>query len=102
MATLSAPLSLSVYANHPLTETEAVGVPGWQTGIVPLQACKPICRALTWLTTALMEWYALHTILALEVWQALCLSQVPVEYKDLAVVTSTRVESAEDDPLLYK
>ena len=59
-----------------LTEPEAVGVPGWQTGAKALclysqfpQACKPICRALTWLTTALVEWNALHTILALGAWQ---------------------------------
>jgi len=63
---------LSVYANRPqsVTEPEAVGVPGWQTGAKALclysqspQSCKPIHRALTWLKTALVEWNALHTIL---------------------------------------
>ena len=29
---------------------------------------KPVRRALTWLTTAMMEWNALHTILAPGVW----------------------------------
>ena len=37
------------------------------------QACKPICRAPTWLTTALMEWNALHSIMAI--------MSAPVEYK---------------------
>jgi len=67
-----------------LTEPEAVGVPGWQTGAKALclysqspQACKPIRRAPTWLTTALVEWNALHTILAPGVWQTLCQSQCP-------------------------
>jgi len=32
------------------------------------------------LTTALMEWNALQSILTLGVWLALCLSQCPVEY----------------------
>jgi len=76
MATLSAPLLLvwlSVYANHHwlVTEPEAFGLPGWQTGAKALspycqssQACKPIHRAPTWLTTALVEWNALHAILA--------------------------------------
>ena len=44
--------------NHPwlVTEPEADGVPGWQTGATALclysqspQACKPVCRAPTWL-----------------------------------------------------
>ena len=52
------------------------------------QACKPILKALTWLTTALVVWNALHTILALGVWQALCFfHNGPVECKDLAVAT---------------
>jgi len=77
---------LSVYANHPwsVTEPEAVGVPGWQTGAKALclysqssQACKPVRRAPTWLTTALVEWNELHTILALGAWQTLCPSQCP-------------------------
>ena len=64
---------LSVYANHPwsVTEPEAVGVPGCQKGTKALclysqspQACKPVHRALTWLTTALVECNALRTILA--------------------------------------
>ena len=71
---------------------EAVGVPGWQTGAKALclysqspQACKPIRRAPTWLTTALMEWNALHTILAPG--GGFC-HNAPVEYKrDLAVAT---------------
>ena len=50
-----------LFLNHFLvTEPEAVGVPGWQTGTKALclysqssQACKPVHRALTWLTTAL-------------------------------------------------
>ena len=32
-------------------------------------ACKPMCRAQTWRTTALIEWNAVHIILALGVWQ---------------------------------
>jgi len=77
---------LRVYTNHPwsVTEPEAVGVPGWQTGAKALclysqspQACKPVCRAPTWLTTALVEWNELHTILALGAWQTLCPSQWP-------------------------
>jgi len=46
-----------------LSSQKAVGVPGWQTGTRALylysqspQACKSVCRAPTWLTTALMEW----------------------------------------------
>ena len=46
-----------------------VGVPRWQEGTKVLylysqssQACKPIHRALILLTTALMEWNVLHTI----------------------------------------
>ena len=35
------------------------------------QACKPFRRAPTWLTTALLEWNALLTILAPGVWQTL-------------------------------
>ena len=90
MATLSARLSFGLakaYANHPwsVTEPEAVGVPGWQTGTKALclysqspQACKPIRRAPTRLTTALVEWNALLTILAPGVWQTLlCQSQCP-------------------------
>ena len=89
MATLSAPLSLGLakaYANHPMsvTEPEAVGVPGWQTGAKALclycqspQACKPVRRAPTWWTIALVEWNALLTILAPGVWQTLCQSQCP-------------------------
>ena len=34
-----------------------------------------IVVGLIWLTTALMGWNALHTILALGVWQTLCMSQ---------------------------
>jgi len=41
------------------------------------QACKPVCRAPTWLTTASVEWKALLTILAPGVWQTLCQSQCP-------------------------
>jgi len=55
-------------------------VPGWQTGTRVLclysqspQACKSVRREPTSLTTALMEWNALHTILALVLWQILCL-----------------------------
>jgi len=56
MATLSASLSFGLakaYANHPwsVTEPEAVGVLGWQTGTKALclysqspQACKPVRR----------------------------------------------------------
>jgi len=51
------------------------------------QACKPVRRAPTWLTTALMEWNALLTILSI---------------KDLAVAISTRAGPAEDDPPVYK
>ena len=88
MATLLATLSFGLakaYANHPwsVTEPEAVGVPGWQTGTKALclysqspQACKPIQG-----TTALVEWNALQTILAPGVSQSLCQSQCPVEYK---------------------
>ena len=57
---------------------------GWQTGAKALclfsqspQACKPVRRAPTWLTTALVEWIALLTILAPGVWQTLCRSQCP-------------------------
>ena len=66
-----------VYANHPwsVTEPEAVGASGCQTGTKALclysqspQACKPTHRALTWLTTALVEWNALQTIMAPGVW----------------------------------
>ena len=54
-----------LFLNHFLvTEPEAVGVPGWQTGTKALclysqspQACKPVHRAPTWLTTALVEWH---------------------------------------------
>ena len=83
---------LSVYANHPwlVTEPEAVGVPGWQTGtkascplqLIP-QVCKPVHRALNWLTTALMESNAPHTILAPGAWQTLCQSQPLLSIKDL-------------------
>jgi len=57
--TLSAPLSFGLakaYANHlwSVTEPEAVGMPGWQTGAKALclysqslQACKPVRRAPT-------------------------------------------------------
>jgi len=67
MATLSALLSFGLakaYANHPwsVTEPEAVGVPGWQTDVKALcrysqspQACKPVHRAPTWLTTAFLS-----------------------------------------------
>ena len=62
-AQLRAPLS-------PYTQPgPVVGVPGWQTGAKALclnsqspQACKPVRRAPTWLTTALVEWNALLTI----------------------------------------
>ena len=102
MATLSAPLSFGLakaYANHPwsVTEPEAVGVPGWQTGTKALclynqspQACKPVRRAPTWLTTALVEWNALLTILAPG-----C-GRHCVSIKDLAVAISTRVGPAEE------
>jgi len=44
----------------------------------PLQtACKPVRRAPTSLTTALVAWNALLTILAPGVWQTLCQSQCP-------------------------
>jgi len=48
---------------------EAVWMPGWQRSGKELfpysqspQACKSVCRVPIWLTTALMEWNALHTI----------------------------------------
>ena len=100
-----------VYVNHPwsVTEPEAVGVPGWQTGAKALclysqspQACKPVRRAPTWLTTALVEWNALHTILAQGCGRHCVSHNAPVEYKDLAVAISTRAGPAEDDPPLYK
>jgi len=57
------------------------GLTGWHTGAKALylysqspQACKPIRRAPTWLTTALVKWNALQTILAPGVWQTLCQS----------------------------
>jgi len=55
---------------------------GLQTGSKALflysqACCKLVHWASTWLTTALMEWNALHTILAPGVWQTLCLSQYP-------------------------
>jgi len=87
--TLSVPLLLvwlSVYANNhwSVTEPEAIMVLGWQTGTEALclycqstQACKPNHRTPTLLTTALIEWNALHTILAPWVGQALRLSQCP-------------------------
>jgi len=78
---------LSVYANHPLsvTEPEITWTPGGRQAprhwsclySQSPQACTPIHRAPTWLTTALMEWNALHTILALGVCQELCRSQCP-------------------------
>jgi len=111
MATVSAPLSLvwlSVHANHPqlVTEPEAAGVHAWQTSAKALclysqspQACKHISRALTWLTTVLVEWNALHTILAPEAWQTLPVTIPLLSIKDLF---STRVGPAEDDLPLYK
>jgi len=61
-ANLSAPLSLVVLSWDAR----------WQTGDKALclysqfpQACKPVCRAPTSLTTASMEWNPLHMILVL-------------------------------------
>jgi len=61
-----------------VTEPEAVGVPWWQSGAKALclfsqspQACNPIRRAPTWLTTGLLEWNALHTILVSGVWHTI-------------------------------
>ena len=107
------PLSTTLakaYANHPwsVTEPEAVGVPEWQTGTKALclysqssQACKPVRRAPTWLTTPLVEWNALHTILGCG---RHCVGHnAPVEYKKtLQFAISTRAGPAEDDPPLYK
>ena len=81
-------ISLRFPTIHQLTEREAVGVPGWQTGAKALhlysqfsQVCKPVRRAPTWLKTALMEWNALHTILA-QGRSRLCVSHnAPVKYK---------------------
>jgi len=48
--------------NRSVTEPEAIGVPGWQTDVKALcrysqspQACKPVHRAPTWLTTAFLS-----------------------------------------------
>ena len=86
---------------------EAVGVPGWQTGAKALclysqspQACKPIRRAPTWLTTALMEWNALHTILAPGV-ASVTMPLLSIK-ETLQLPLSTREVPADDDPPLYK
>jgi len=67
-----------------ITKPETVGVPGWRTGTKALclysqfpQACKPVHRALTWLTAALMKWNALHTMRCVEctAYHPVCLLQ---------------------------
>ena len=83
-------------------------MPGWQTGAKALclysqspQACKPVRRAPTWLTTALVEWNALLTILAPGgVADTVSATMPPLSIKDLAVAISTRAGPDEDDPPL--
>ena len=46
-----------------------------------------VCRAPTYLTTALIGWNALHTILAPGVWQKLWLTLPLLSIKDLELAT---------------
>ena len=64
-----------------------------------LQYCG---RAPTWLTTALVWWNALTTILARGVADIMSVTMPLLSIKDLVVAIFTRVGPAEDDPLLHK
>jgi len=72
-----------MYANHPwsVTEQEAVGVPGWQTGGKIFSQPPQACKARVWGTDLAdnsldgVECTTHH--LALWVWQILFLSQCP-------------------------
>ena len=95
-----------------ITKPETVGVPGWQIGTKALclysqfpQACKPVHRALTWLTAAMMKWNALHTIRCVEMHctpSGVSVAMPLFSIKTLHLPLSARVEPVEDDPPLYK
>jgi len=57
-------------------------MPRWQTGAKAQRTGAP-----PYLTTALIGWNALHTILALGVWQKLWLTLPLLSIKDLALAT---------------
>jgi len=78
-----------------LCQPPLVEMPRWQTCTKALclyiqspQACKSVCWALTWLAIALMEWNALHIILAPGACQTLSATIPVLGHHKLSLVLS--------------